>query len=423
MDSPSPHTRGIPRQSRTLRSASARKSRRGARSAVIGAACVSACLALAACSSGGASASNTTPAHTGSSSSPAAGSGSGSGGGNAVAAAKAEIAPLYAAPTTWHGPKSSPPPKPNQRIAIISANQATLGTAIVAKDMQAGAKVLGWKTTVFDGKGNPSDQLAAIESAVNSHYDGIILDIVDTRVVQEGVKAAEAAHIPMITIGDLVNDPPSIPDVSHDWVHAGQTAANYMIAHSPGGKANVLVLADLEFPAVKLGEYKGIMSVLTNKTKCPNCKYTVKQFQSANIATQPGQLTIAALQSDPSINWVWCYDACMQQVSTAVQASGIKTSAHGVGMNGNPPNLALIKDKNKFQTATIANPYPFGSWATLDNLNRMLNKKPLFNWSKGLPIRVIDTSNIDSIPKIDFQVGWTGDLPYQAHFKKLWGKS
>lgn len=339
----------------------------------------------------------------------------------AVAAAKAEVAKYYDAPTVWHGPESSPPPKPNQRIAIISANQATLGTAIVAKDMEQGAKLLGWKTTVFDGKGNPSDQLQAVESAVNSHYDAIVLDIVDTRVIQEGVKAAQDAKIPMITIGDLVNDPPSIPDVSHDWALAGQLAAYYMIANSPNGAANVLVLADLEFPAVKDGEYKGIMSVLTDKTKCPNCKFTEKQFQSANIATQPAQLTVAAIQADPTINWVWCYDACMQQVSTGVTASGIKTNAHGFGMNGNPPNLELIKAKDKFQTALVANPYPFGSWATLDNLNRMLNNQPLYDWSKGLPIRLIDTNNIDTVPAVNFQTGWNGELPFEQNFKKLWG--
>ncbi len=339
----------------------------------------------------------------------------------AVAAAKDMVAKYYGAPTVWHGPQTSPPPKPDQRIAIISANQATLGTAIVAQDMEAGAKLLGWKTTVFDGKGNPSDQLQAVESAVNSHYDGIVLDIVDTRVIQEGVKAAQAARIPMITLGDLVNDPPSIPDVSHDWALAGQLAAYYMIAHSPDGAANVLVLADLEFPAVKDGEYKGIMSVLQDKAKCPNCKFTVKQFQSANIATQPAALTVAAIQSDPTINWVWCYDACMQQVSTGVTASGVKTIAHGFGMNGNPPNLELIKAKDKFQTALVANPYPFGSWATLDNLNRMLNGEPLFDWSKGLPVRIIDTNNIDSVPAVNFKTGWNGELPFEQNFKKLWG--
>lgn len=383
---------------------------------------------VAACSSGGStSTSNTstqanTPAATGATAStPASAGASGaSTGGDAFANAKAIVEQFKKVPTQWQGPSDGPAPKKGVRIAIISANQAAQGTAIVAKDMQDAAQVLGWQTTVLDGQGDPSVQLKALDSAVDAKYDGIVLDIIDTRVVQEGVQRAIAAHIPMITLGDLVNEPASIPDVSHDWVHAGQLAAYYMIANSPGGKVDALVLADLEFPAVKIGEYKGILSVLQDKSKCPDCKITIKQFLSKNITTQPGSLAVAQIQQDPNTNWVWCYDACMQQVATQVVASGVQTKAHGIGMNGNPPNLNLI-EQGRFQTATIANPYPFGSWATMDNLNRMLNGQKPFDWSKGLPLRIIDQSNVASLPKTDRSIGWTGELPYEQHFKQLWG--
>lgn len=338
----------------------------------------------------------------------------------AVANAKAIVDQYLKPPSGWEGPSDSPKPKKDARIAIISANQATEGTAIVAKDMQAAAEVLGWKVDVLDGQGDPSVQLKALNSAVDAKYDGIVLDIIDTRVVQEGVQRAIAANIPLITLGDLVNEPPSIPDVSHDWVHAGELAAYYMIANSPDGRVNALILADFEFPAVKIGEYKGIMSVLTDKTKCPNCKVTEKQFLSKNIETQPGSLAVAQLQQDPTTNWVWCFDACMQRVATQVIASGVKTEAKGVGMNGNPANQVLIEE-GRFQTATIANPYPFESWATMDNLNRMLNGEPIYDWPKSLPLRILDQSNIKTLSDQDRKIGWTGDLDFESEFKKLWG--
>jgi ribose transport system substrate-binding protein len=354
-------------------------------------------------------------------SAPASGSANASaGGGDAVANAKQIVDKYLQSPSGWEGPSDSPPPKKGARIAIISANQATEGTAIVAKDMQAAAQVLGWKVTIFDGQGDQSVQLKALNSAIDSKYDGIVLDIIDTRVVQEGVQRAVSAGIPLITLGDLVNEPASVPDVSHDWVHAGQLAAYYMIANSPDGKVDVLVLADFEFPAVKIGEYKGIMSVLKDKTQCPNCKVTEKQFLSKNIETQPGSLAIAQIQQDPNTNWVWCYDACMQRVATQVIASGVKTQAHGVGMNGNPPNLQLIQG-GKFQVAAIANPYPFESWATMDNLNRVLNKQPAYDWPKALPLRIIDKSNVGSLAETDRTIGWTGEIDYESNFKKLWG--
>ena len=415
------------RSSRPSDSVPWRRSHRRSRSRYLGVVAAGAIVSFVAagCSSSHSTATpaSSTPAgapSTAASAPASAGDSAAAGGGDAVANAKSIVAQYLQAPSGWQGPADSPKPKAGTRIAIISANQATQGTAIVAKDMQAAAEVLGWKVTIFDGQGDPSVQLKALNSAIDAKFDGIVLDIIDTRVVQEGVQRAVSAHIPLITLGDLVNEPASVPDVSHDWVHAGQLAADYMIANSPGGKVDALVLADFEFPAVKIGEYKGIMSVLQDKTKCPNCKVTVKQFLSKNIETQPGSLAVAQIQQDPNTNWVWCYDACMQRVSTDVIASGVKTNAHGIGMNGNPPNLLLI-EQNKFQIASIANPYPFESWATMDNLNRLLNGQPAFDWPKGLPLRIIDPSNANSLSNADKTIGWTGDLDYESHFKQLWG--
>jgi ribose transport system substrate-binding protein len=337
-----------------------------------------------------------------------------------VAAAKKIVDEAMKPASGWQGPSDAPTPKAGARVAIVSANQAAEGTAIIAEHMERAGAALGWKTTVFDGQGDPSVQLKAINSAVDSKFDGIVLDIIDTRVVQEGVQRAIAAKIPLITLGALVNEPESVPDVSHDWVRAGQLAAYYMIANSPDGKANVLILADFEFPAVKIGEYKGIMSVLSDKSQCTNCTITEKQFLSKDIATQPGQLATAQIQEDPETNWVWCFDACMQAVATQVLASGITTKAHGVGMNGLPGNLNLI-EQGRFQTATIGNPYPFETWATMDNLNRLMNGEPVYDWAKALPLRIIDQTNVGDLSQNDRKIGWIGDVDYEAEFKKLWG--
>lgn len=339
-----------------------------------------------------------------------------------VAAAKAIVDEAMKPAAGWQGPDSAPAPKAGAKVAIISANQGAEGTALIADHMTRAGKVLGWNTTIFDGQGDPSTQIKALNAAVDGKYDGIVLDILDTRVLQEGIQRVLEAKIPVISIGSLKNEPESIPDVSHDWIRAGQLAADYMIANSPNGAANVLILADFEFPAVKDGEYVGITSVLNDKTKCPNCKVTEKQFLSKNLTTDPGQLTIAQLQDDPTTNWVWCFDACMQQVATQVAASGISTQAHGVGMNGLPANLDLI-ESGSFQIASIGNPYPFESWATMDNLNRLMNGEPAYDWASALPLRIIDKSNVGSLTPDDRKIGWIGDVDYETQFAKLWGSN
>ena len=337
----------------------------------------------------------------------------------AVAQATEHVETWSAANSTWQGPSTSPKPKPGLKVALITCDQNAEGCARPARAQEEAAKLLGWETTLFDGQGNPAKQLAAINAAVDGGYDAIILDLVDTRVTQEGIQRAIKAGIPMISVANLSNEPASIPDVSHDWVLTGELAAEYMIAKSEG-HVNALILLDNEFEVVKNGEYKGIMSVLEDETRCPDCKTTVKQFQIANLETQPGNHAVAALQQDPSINWVWCVDACMSRVASQVLASGIATDAKGIGMNANAQNLQLIKD-DQFQVMSVANPYQWEAWAAIDNLNRLIAGEAVVD--QNIPVRIFDKDNVGELPADEMASGWNGGLDYVSQYKKLWGVS
>lgn len=377
--------------------------RKGAlRLAALAALAASAALIMAACGSGESQSDDT----SGNADSSAA-----------VKAATDTVAQWSTANSEWQGPTEAPKPKPGVNVAIITCDQNAEGCARPGRAQQEAAKLLGWKTTLFDGQGNPAKQLAAINAAVDAHFDAIILDLVDTRTTQEGIQRAIKANIPLISVANLNNVPDTIPDVSHDWVFTGQLAADYMIAKSKG-KVNALVLLDNEFEVVKNGEYKGIMSILEDKVKCPDCKVTVKQFQIANLETQPGSLAVAALQQDPSINWIWCFDACMSRVASQVLASGISTEAKGIGMNGNAQNLQLIKD-DQFQTMTVANPYQWEAWAAIDNLNRLLAGEEAVD--QKIPVRIFDADNVGDLPADEMASGWNGGVDYVSQYKKLWG--
>ena len=337
----------------------------------------------------------------------------------AVSKAKAMVEEWSAAKSEWEGPKTSPKPKAGVRVAIITCDQNAEGCARPARAQQEAAKLLGWEATLFDGQGNPAKQVAAINAAVDANYDAIILDLVDTRTTQEGVQRALDKKIPLITLGNLKNDPETIPDVSHDWVFTGQLAGYYMIAKSEG-KVNAFILEDKEFYVVEHGEMKGIMSVLTDKTKCPDCKTDVKQFQIANLETQPGSLAAAALQQDPSKNWVWCFDACMSRVSSEVIARGVSSNAQGIGMNANGQNVQLIKD-GQFQVMSVGNPYQWMAWASIDNLNRMLNGEAVVD--QHIPVRIFDKTNVDELTDEEMKNGWEGGVDYRKFYKELWGVS
>ena len=106
------------------------------------------------------------------------------------------------------------------------------------------------------------------------------------------------------------------------------------------------------------------------------------------------------------------------QAATQVLASGISTTAKGIGMNANAQNLQLIKDE-QFQTMTIGNPYEWEAWAALDNLNRLLNGQEVVD--QKIPVRIIDNSNMSDLKPEELKSGWAGGIDYVAKYKELWG--
>src|SRR5262245_15695785 len=210
----------------------------------------------------------------------------------AVAAAKAEAEQALSAPTTWAGPTSAPKPQPGKKIAIISCAQLTEGCNRPSRAAVEAAGKIGWSATIFDGQGDVGKQLAAINAAVDSKYDAIILMIVDPVQVNEGIQRAINAKIPVVTLAE----PPyteerkallsNVPDVSHDWLKTGQLIADYMIWKS-NAEINALLLNDPEVTVVLYGQFQGTDEKLTDPNACPGCKVTVENFTIATLNTQP----------------------------------------------------------------------------------------------------------------------------------------
>jgi ribose transport system substrate-binding protein len=279
------------------------------------------------------------------------------------------------------------------------------------------AKAIGWKADVFDGKGDPQEQNKALNAAVDAKYDGVALVFVDTTTVSDGVSRALKANIPLITLGALKNTPDSIPDVSHDWVAHGKAIADYMIWKS-NGNVNALLLKDTDLKIVGDGQYKGTMAVLSDKTACPDCKVETKEWTLANLDTQPAEIAQAAVQANPKLNWVWCFDACMSRVSRTLAANGMAQRIKGAGFDCNGENVQLIKD-GIVEAVCAADPRDWEGYALVDNLNRMMHGQPAID--QHIPIRMFDTDTIGTLSAAEVKSGWQGDYDFRAKYRSLWG--
>ena len=258
---------------------------------------------------------------------------------------------------------------------------------------------MGWKPTVLDGKGEPSGQLAAANAAVDARYDAIIVILVDPSTnLKEAMTKAKAANIPVVTLGapaysDARGQLDWIPDISHDWLATGDVLGYYMIWKSDG-KVDALMLHDSSTLVVDQGQYKGSHRILTDKTKCPDCKVTVKDFTQATLTSQPAQDALATIQANPSINWIWCYDFCLQQAVQKLKSAGLGDDLSGAGFDCNAANLELMKS-GTVQTVCVADPRDWEAWATVDQANRLVEgEKPV---DQKIPFLLVDRDTIDKL--------------------------
>lgn len=340
----------------------------------------------------------------------------------AVAVAQKAAEAALSSPSQWEGPTTGPKPTPGKRLAIITCALLTEGCNRPARAATEAAKKIGWIPTVFDGQGDTGKQLAAINAAVDGKYDAIVIILIDPSQVSEGVKRALAAHIPMVTLGQPFYTKErkalsEIPDISHDWLKTGELIGDYMIWKSDG-KVDALLLNNPETTVVQYGQFAGTKSKLTNPKTCPDCKVTVEDFTIAQINSQPAQLAAAAVQRDPKINWVWCYDFCMANVATDLIARGLQDHISGAGFDCNAQNLELIKD-GKVQRVCIADPRDWEAWATVDTANRLMQGQPFVD--QKIPVRLFDKSNLADLTAEDRKEGWQGGIDYKARYEKMWG--
>ena len=131
----------------------------------------------------------------------AAGSGtSAAGTGDSAAAAAfatkvaADVAAGTAAqtPPTNPVPTTGPTPVAGKQMVIIPCGAAVEGCARPAESAKQAAEAIGWSASIVDpaGAGGPS---AAIQRAVSSGANGIILNSIDAAAVQGDLKAARDA--------------------------------------------------------------------------------------------------------------------------------------------------------------------------------------------------------------------------------------
>jgi ribose transport system substrate-binding protein len=191
------------------------------------------------------------------------------------------------------------------------------------------------------------------------------------------------------------------------------------IAKDSGGKANVLLIRDDEFPETKVtaDAYKGELS-----KACSGCKVGGDISFTLALASQRLAGDVAqALRGNPNINYIVLpFDTVSTFVSQGIREAGKTGKVKMVGLGGDPPSLQAIKSGDMVES--FGTQAEWMGWDAVDGLVR------IFAGSKVPPINAATKSNYlvtgryvtkDNLPEGDH---WDGDFDYPSKFKELWGK-
>ena len=202
--------------------------------------------------------------------------------GDVPAEVQANVDAAYAG-TEGPLPDSSPAVSPGHDVWVVSAFQQVSGLAKIAEEIQAGAEVLGWTSSVCDGQNDPGMWSTCIRQGVAAGADTLVLAAVDCGATKQALVEAKEAGVTIAGISAFDCSDPSqggseslfdvsvrygegFADVADFFTQVGKIRADYLIA-TTGGTAQVLHVA---FAGVAIGDYiaKGFTEELAT---CDGC--------------------------------------------------------------------------------------------------------------------------------------------------------
>jgi ribose transport system substrate-binding protein len=322
----------------------------------------------------------------------------------------------------WPGPTTPAKAPKGIKVGIIPCGVQFRGCNAPALGAAEAAKALGWTVTSYDGAGTQEKQNAAILDALSSGADLILTTAIDPNFMQLALSKAKDAGVPVVSSSAGTDTPnpvikPSgdglkyVTDVGTDFMGVGRALGDFAVKES-GGKANVVVYEDEEFPSA-VASGVGFVEVLK---KCAGCKVSEYQkFTASQIATV-GQMVVGYLQTHPDVDWVYApYDPSAAVMVNAIVQAGLQDKVKLVSIVGSAQNIDFIRE-GRVQVADGAFDNFYMGWAQVDQAIRVLDKQPLIEPNdEGTPYAVITKDNLPA-PGGEYAT----PVDYRAMFMKLW---
>lgn len=253
----------------------------------------------------------------------------------------------------------------------------------------------GMNISVYDGKGDPSTQTTQMLDVLSKQPDIILLNPVDAKLLQGGVRKANEAGIPLFMLENLPPEGEWVAYNTFDDVAGGRAAAD-AVAKLTGGKGLVLEVRGAIGSGQSEKRYQGFHEQM--EAKYPDIKIeTLKAEWAADTAQT---LTVDAFTRDPNVAAVWAHNDEMIRgvVSALRQIDRLKLAGEEghipvIGFDGTPLGLQRIREGT--QTADVGqNPFSMGS-SIVEQMENHFSGKPVEKNTLIQPV-MIWKENVDS---------------------------
>lgn len=309
------------------------------------------------------------------------------------------------------------------KVGLVPNSAALSGCITPCNAIMEIAPRYGWETQIFDGRGNPADQNKAILDAISWGADVIAVVSGDPLVLQQGLAAAYAAGIPIISGSNGTDDPNPKPDldegqfdylydVAPGYFNLGKKMADWMAADSGGDGV------------VKFFDCPGVSSVALflegmqeQFTQHPDMKIDpeVTNFTFDQLGEALDRIVLGYVQTHPDVEYIYMpWDGSALTVIEALDTAGY-TDVKVVSVLGTSDFISLIR-RGTPAAATAAYDSYYMGYAMADQFIRVLNNKDLFSpHDENLPLQIIDKTNLPAEGS-----DWVPDYDYKEAFYKLW---
>jgi ribose transport system substrate-binding protein len=322
--------------------------------------------------------------------------------------------------TEWEGPTSSPTPQPGKKITCIEYLSTDVTARTWCDAVTDAGEAAGFEVQTLGGEGTAEAQRSAVQNAIATKSDAIVLASVDAEAVADPLADAEKANIPVIGIHSAPEPGPSKPlklytNLQSPAEYPPEAAINYIVAKTNGEGAQVLHLGDSRY-AISRVQTDAFKSYIEKCTSCEFLEYINSPVDEAS--TRMPQLMSALLQRYQDPFWiVTVTDVFLDAGVPALRQSA--TPPEGriglIGKDGNPAAWERIR-AGEYEQAVFVEPLRQMGYMAVDDANRAMNGEPPAD--APVPGHLITKENIDRDLVDDTY--WDPQNDYEKRYEELW---